>query len=470
MVENESMYKELGIRTKSGSFKKWYNAGLLNEVDEQFVAEVKEYWNDKTNRRLDPSLHLAFMNLNSKKEPRLLSYGVMNYEVYPVFNDYSVTNYYGDKNIYDHVIQPSSTVVTVLRGIRGKYFDASYNHIQPSEALELLKKTDKKMIIKPSRSNNGSGISKFKIDVNKVSFSDKTMSVEDLLNEFGGNFIIQEMLEQHPNMAEPHPDSVNSLRMVTFRWKGEIKYLLAYVRIGSNGDIRDNGDTDTDPRVGVKDNGEFFDFALSHDGKKHTEHPTTGFKFSELKAIPNYDEFIQYVKELHEKFLHLDIISWDIAVGRDGRPVFIEANFAGPIPFYQLVSQKPMFGELTEEVMEYVQIKRAERNFKLMSKHERVQAKRKRNRTRRKLNNNRRLVAELREEVNHLTNEKLKSEEADTKEISKLKRENQKLTKENRELLKEKTRYEKEYKKMKQSNSWRITAPVRFISSKFKKK
>ncbi|SOC41206.1 sugar-transfer associated ATP-grasp domain-containing protein [Salinicoccus kekensis] len=470
MVKNQSMYKRLGIKTKSGSFKKWYGAGLLNEVDEKFVAEVKEYWNDKTDRTLDPALHLAFMNLNGKKEPKLLSYGVMNYEVYPVFNDYSVTNFYGDKNIYDRVIQPSNTVVTVLRGIRGKYFDASYNYIDSSEALEILNKTDKDMIIKPSRSNNGSGISKFKIDNNRAYFSDETVSIDDLLNEFGGNFIIQEMLEQHPNMAEPHPDSVNSLRMVTFRWKGEIRYLLAYVRIGSNGDIRDNGDTDTDPRVGVKDNGEFFDFALSHDGKKHFEHPTTGFKFSELKPIPNYDEFIQYVKELHENFLHLDIVSWDIAVGKEGQPVFIEANFAGPIPFYQLVSQKPMFGDLTEEVMEYVQKKRAQRKFKLMSKHEKVQIKREKNRTRKELNDNRRLVAELKEEVNRLTNENLKNEEVNKKKNSKLKQEKQTLAKENRELLKEKTGYEKEYKKMKQSNSWRITAPVRFISSKFKKK
>lgn len=465
MVENESIYKELGIRTQSGSFKKWYKAGLLDQIDENFVFETKDYWKDKTNRKVDPALHLAFMNLNGKKEPKLVSYGIMNYEIYPVFNDYGMATYYGDKNIYDRTIQPSNTVVTVLRGIRGKYFDSFYNHIQPHEALELLLKTDKDMIIKPSRSNNGMGISKFNIREGEIYIGEKTISIDDLLFEYNGNFIIQEMLEQHPNMAEPHPSSVNSLRMVTLRWKNEIKYLLAYVRIGSNGDIRDNGDTDTDPRVGIQDNGEFFDFGLSHEGKKFSEHPTTGFKFSELKPIPNYEEFIQFVKDSHKNFLHLDLVSWDIAVGKDGRPVFIEANFAGPIPFYQLVSQRSMFGDLTEEVMEYVQERRAHTEFKLMHKHQKIKTRRNKKRMQRKLNNNRRIVAELREELDQLTENKLRNDKLNKKTRKK----KSKLRKENQSLLKEKDRYKREYEKMKQSNSWRITAPVRFIRSKFKK-
>src|SRR5690625_2466575 len=293
MAENESKYRDLGIKTTSESFKKWYKAGLLDEVDEKFVTDIKEYWSDKTDRKIDPALHLVFMNRYGKKEPRLLSYGIMNYEVYPVFNDYSMTNYYGDKNIYDLIIQPANTVVTILRCIRGKYFDSSYSHIQPSEALGLLINTNKDMIIKPSNSNNGAGITGFKTSNTELYIGEEIISIHDLLHKYNGNFIIQEMLEQHPNMAEPHPASVNTLRMVTFRWKNDINYLLAYGRFGSDGDIRDNADSNIDTRIGVKDNGEFFDFALNQNGERFTEHPTTGFKFSDLKPIPNYDEFIQ---------------------------------------------------------------------------------------------------------------------------------------------------------------------------------
>src|SRR5699024_3126733 len=365
-----------------------------------------------------------------KKELRLLSYGIMNYEVYPVFNDYSMTNYYGDKNIYDLIIQPANTVVTILRCIRGKYFDSSYSHIQPSEALGLLINTNKDMIIKPSNSNNGAGITGFKTSNTELYIGEEIISIHDLLHKYNGNFIIQEMLEQHPNMAEPHPASVNTLRMVTFRWKNDINYLLAYGRFGSDGDIRDNADSNIDTRIGVKDNGEFFDFALNQNGERFTEHPTTGFKFSDLKPIPNYDEFIQFVKDSHKNFLHLDIVSWDIAVGKDGKPIFIEANFAGPIPFYQLVSQKPMFGDLTDEVMEYVKKSRDRKKFKLMNKHERVINKRKRNRTRKKLKNNRRLAAELREELDHVTTINLKKQRNNKKKLSKIEKEKKKLSNE----------------------------------------
>src|SRR5699024_5121572 len=52
--------------------------------------------------------------------------------------------------------------------------------------------------------------------------------------------------------------------------------------------------------------------------------------------------------------LHHDFVSWDIAIDVNGKPVFIEANFAGATWLYQLATQKPLFGELTEEILQHV--------------------------------------------------------------------------------------------------------------------
>jgi len=53
--------------------------------------------------------------------------------------------------------------------------------------------------------------------------------------EWGENFLVQKRIEQHPVTAKPHPASVNTLRMLTLRWEGEIRNLLSYIRIGTGG-------------------------------------------------------------------------------------------------------------------------------------------------------------------------------------------------------------------------------------------
>src|SRR5690625_5839481 len=105
--------------------------------------------------------------------------------------------------------------------------------------------------------------------------------------------------------------------LISFRWKNEIRHLLTFARFGSDNDIRDNGDVDTSPRVGVKDSGEFDKIGVSQNGQTFTHHPTTGFCFADLEPIPNFDEFKQFVIECHKKILHLNFASYDIVVGID---------------------------------------------------------------------------------------------------------------------------------------------------------
>src|SRR5699024_6120757 len=118
-------------------------------------------------------------------------------------------------------------------------------------------------------------------------------------------------------MGAINPDKLNNIKMLTFRKKNEEKYLLAFARFGSNDDIRDNASVDVSPRVGIKDSGEFFEYGISQNLEIITHHPTTGFEMAKLKPIPNYEEFKQFVKDSHKNLLHVDLVSWDIAVGKD---------------------------------------------------------------------------------------------------------------------------------------------------------
>ncbi|MCD2137383.1 sugar-transfer associated ATP-grasp domain-containing protein [Salinicoccus halitifaciens] len=471
MSEDFKKYRKLGMRTNSASFKSWYDAGLLQEIDEDFLLEAKAYWSEKSSLKPRTALHLAFMNLTGRKDVRLVPTNIMNYEVLPVFNDYNLTEFYGDKNIYDLVIKPPNSAVSVLRAINGKYFNPGYDQIDIEEASGLLRDAGTNMIIKPSRSNNGTGISRLSFQDDKIFIGDEEIRIDALLKKFGGNFIVQEMLKQHPNMAAPHPGSVNTIRMVTFRWKNEIRYLLAFARFGSDGDIRDNANVESSPRVGVKDNGEFFEYGIGQSGEKFTEHPTTGFKIADLQPIPNYEEFKQFVKDTHKNFLHLDFVSWDIAVGVDWKPVFIEANFAGSTSFYQLVSQRSIFGDMTEEVMAHVKAKVIKNHKVPMGKYFNKRKKKLKAGMEREKEKKEAEIIELKKKIKEASEKR--SAAVIEKKIETLQRDKERLEtktkKEKKELMRELNHYKKKYEKVEQSTSWRITGPVRKVKSLLKK-
>ena len=70
--------------------------------------------------------------------------------------------------------------------------------------------------------------------------------------------------------------------------------------------------------------------------------------------IPNYDSIKNFAISLQRKMPFADLIGWDIAVNKDGRPIVIECNLdCGEIEAHQ-VFNGPVFGNRTDEVMEFV--------------------------------------------------------------------------------------------------------------------
>lgn len=434
-TERKYNLDSLAIDTKSRAFKRFSNSGLLDELDESYIHNVQAYWKNHYNKKIDPVLHIAFKNLTGQIEPRIIPSKQMWNEIIPFFNDMNIRIGYSDKNIYDKLIAPSSTAETVIKRVRGHYFDSNNNCLNTEDAYKQLISNKENLIIKPSDTDNGKGIAMLKYNSESIQLDSESITMGDLEKLYGFNFIIQKVIKQHSVMAAPHPASVNTLRMVTFRWKNEIRYLLSFARFGANEDVRDNAGTGG-LCLGVNDSGEFLDFAIDENAIMYNHHPTTGYNFSDYAQIPNFEDFKKFVINLHKDVLHHDFVSWDIAVGTDGQPIFIEANFRGATWIYQLASQKPLFGELTEEVLHYV-------NSEL-----------EKNRFSRNVSSN---VPLLREQ-------------------------NRKLKRENKKVLKEKSKIsaslitkkseldktKKEYDKVIYSRSWKITLPLRKLGRIYK--
>ena len=73
-------------------------------------------------------------------------------------------------------------------------------------------------------------------------------------------------------------------------------------------------------------------------------------KFSEIN-IPAYKKILDVIKNEHVRFGYFKLISWDFSVSPDKTPILLEINLMSQgINLHQL-SNGPLFGELTDEVL-----------------------------------------------------------------------------------------------------------------------
>lgn len=435
LTANEKNYfKKAGINTATRQFRRHYKRGNLNKHDLDFALEVRSYYMEHLNKDIDPISHLAYFNTTGIKDVRIVPERLFRNHYLWVFNDRPMTDGYIDKNTYDLLFDTTQQVHTVLKRVRGHYFNHDNEQIYHDDIIDLLITDSPEYIIKPSDTNNGVGISKMIIKNNKVVINGLEVTIDEIEEEFGYNFLIQRVINQHEIMSRPHPSSVNTLRMVTLRWNNTIKNLYTFARFGVGHDIKDNAGAGG-LSVGVKDNGKFMDYGI-RSYRKVDEHPTTKVKIKEFGEIPNYLEIQKFARELHKKILHHDYVSWDIAVGYDGKPVFLEANFFGSSFLNQIALERPTFGDETEEVLKYLK--------------EQYPLKKRRNITtrisNRRLRNNKRLRKKVR-----VQNQDIKN---NARLIRRLKTKNENLKSKNISL-------KSEIDKIRNSRSWRYTSFLR---------
>jgi Sugar-transfer associated ATP-grasp len=144
--------------------------------------------------------------------------------------------------------------------------------------------------------------------------------------EIGGHFIIQERLQQHPNVSELYDSSINTIRLVTMVQEGEPRPFAAIIRLGAHGTERDNFSTggiaiDIDIETGRLGK---YGFIAPKFGTRTEHHPDTGMVFEGFN-VPYFFEAVQAALKLHSFFYGFHSIGWDVAITPSG-PSFLEGN------------------------------------------------------------------------------------------------------------------------------------------------
>ena len=141
------------------------------------------------------------------------------------------------------------------------------------------------------------------------------------------NYIMEEIVKQHADMAQFCSDTVNTLRVYSLvDADGNATITGVLGRFGRMGNCVDNFHCGGICTLVDIETGETLDYAVDRAGNHCTEHPDTHFPLKGF-IVPNWQQIRQSVMAAAEKCAKLNRhAGWDVAITEAGEAEFIEGN------------------------------------------------------------------------------------------------------------------------------------------------
>ena len=141
---------------------------------------------------------------------------------------------YTDKCFYNQLFPYLNQPRTILRNSNHCFFDGAGNIISFAQAKSLLE-SEQRFVIKPAI-YSGEGVDIFFYEKDNNS----NIDFQDLMQSYASNYIVQEVVAQHKTLASIHPQSLNTIRVISFLFQGEVHISSSILRMGVAGSRLDN--------------------------------------------------------------------------------------------------------------------------------------------------------------------------------------------------------------------------------------
>lgn len=250
-----------------------------------------------------------------------------------------------DKNLYDLYFHDVNRPKTLFRKVKGLYLDNDYSIITQEKALAMANELGEVICKVAKFSMGGSGVM-----VWNASQDDESKLI-NFLN--GHDYVVcQEMLKQHKVLSRLNPTCVNTLRIMTLLFNDDVHVFASMMRMGPQNSRIDNASSGG-VVCGILPSGQLKDVGWNGAGDRFDIHPL-GFNFSEI-TIPNYSRCVDLVKTLASRFSSISrMIGWDLAIDEAGSPALIEFNVTFSGTGTVQMTNGPLFGDLTDDVLKEV--------------------------------------------------------------------------------------------------------------------
>ena len=334
--------------------------GVQSISSREYRCEILPYWKS-LGRRPRSFWFELFGSKDGIIDPEFVPADIYYTELLPYINSFDLYYASSDKCYQDYWFPEVRQAQTVCRRISGLYFDAAMHMIPEKEAVRLCLGHEGGLVIKPSvYSSNSLGI--HMVD---PSCCDEE-EILGIFNDVGADLIAQDRIMQHPRLADLNPASVNTIRVNSLLTEDGVCIPSSSIRVGAPGEARvsvgSGGffaeilDDDSLSRNALIDSVEWKDPGRGREEKmQHTMKWTSDGANGRYDAgfrIPAMDKIRSQVRMLHPRLAHFRWIGWDWTVDEDGEPVLIEFNGSPGIIVSQMISARPVFGEMTGWILE----------------------------------------------------------------------------------------------------------------------
>ena len=282
-------------------------------------------------------------HLSGQANPAIIPEELFVSEVEPCLNHYPEARFLGNKSFYNRWFRSGVFPEAFLHNIEGEYFDSTYQPLLADQLPRLLAGLPYPVILKPSRESGG-GYGIYFLQ-NSAELVEKMQGQQ--------NFVVQEVIRQHPFLQQFNPPSLNTLRVYTYRSvvTNTVHVLNSSLRMGRGKQV------DNESQGGVvcslHDDGHFYNYAWDKLANKFERHPDTNLVFADQPQMPNFQKMKQLACEIARDVFLARLLGFDIGLDATGSWRVIEINVFGHAPRFSQYIGQPFFREFTNEVIEY---------------------------------------------------------------------------------------------------------------------
>lgn len=321
------------------------------EWDKQQEDKFNDYWTQNYGKKIKPYWHKLYQSFNDVFDEKYIPEKLYSLELEPLLNPSRYSTMFDDKSIIETYFSDSKTIKlpeTFLVSISGQLCNKNRERVSQEKAIKLLSDVGE-CIIKPTvntSSGNGVSLCNFIGGVDKLSGS----SIFDILLSSGKDFIIQKKVVNNENISKIHPESLNTIRVITYIMNDEVFCCPLTLRVGIGNSSVDNIHAGG-LCIGINEDGTLKEkaYQLGWGDKNITfqNHPTSGILFKDY-YIGDIKKVVETARHLHEKLPYLGIISWDFTIDDCEDAVLIEINSRGQsVWFPQIINGESLFGDNT---------------------------------------------------------------------------------------------------------------------------
>lgn len=344
-LKSEIVYREIKARKDAKKYLKNMDP-ITQELHEQYLNEVLPFWK-KYNMKPAEYWFRYFSQDGIHTDPRYIPEDLFFGTILPYYSNMFFRRPYEDKCMHNVLFPDVKRPRTIIKNIACEFYTDDLKLLSRNDAFALCK-SESSFIVKPSIDSGAGRLIQF--------YDEKSQSREEMKNilkNARSNYIVQEVVKQHPVMASLHQASLNTIRVLSFFFDEKIHILSVIVRMGS-GSARIDNVTAGGMQCGVNMDGTLYPKACTKK-RDWVDASPDGALFAEI-TIPAFDKIIDIVKREHIKMPHFRLIGWDFTVSPEEEPILIEYNVC---PGANQMTCGPTFGDLTDRVLEDVLIKKS---------------------------------------------------------------------------------------------------------------